>query len=381
MMTQSIRCFALIALLTGQMASRDAALSAALADLQKGRVLESVQQFKEIVRVDPMNARAWFYLATVYTELREYVFAERYLKRAMELSPNQGEHYYQLGLIRFRQQQWRPALEFFMQALNVGFGRNEAPVWRSIGDVQLELFDRDAALQAYTQSLRLQPGDPRTHLALGRFYQERGEASRAIEHLRAAVEADPSLRAAYPLLGRAYQQSEDSASAVTILKKALDQDPADQESRYALSRVLLAMGRAEEGRVETEKYDRIRQQVAEAEGNYQSALSSLAKGKPSDAEQALREAVRLAPTYGPALQSLGTLLLDRGSADKALGFLERATQVNPLNAATWYSLAAADAKTGKLPQALEAAKRAVALNDDNAQYQKQLNDIQARLKR
>src|SRR6185369_95710 len=147
-MNQAMRGLALIALLAGQMATRDGALSAALDDLQKGRVLESIQQFKQIVRDDPMNARAWFYLATVYTELREYVYAERYLQRAMDLTPSQGEYYYQLGLIRFRQQQWRPALEYFRQALKIGFGRNEAPVWRSIGDVQLELFDRDGALQA-----------------------------------------------------------------------------------------------------------------------------------------------------------------------------------------------------------------------------------------
>jgi tetratricopeptide (TPR) repeat protein len=245
----------------------------------------------------------------------------------------------------------------------------------------LELFDRDAALQAYTQSLRLQPGDPRTRLALGRFYQERGETSRAIEHLRAAIEADPALRAAYPLLGRAYQQSGDLPSAASILKSALDRDPADQESRYALARVLLTMGREDEGRTEMERYDQIRAQVATAERSYQNALTSITAGKLSEAENTLREAVRLAPNYGPALQSLGALLLDRGSPEKALGFLERSIQLNPLNAATWFSLGAAYAKSGRLAEALEAAKRAVALNDDNPQYQKQLNDIQARLKR
>src|SRR5436190_15457621 len=123
MMMPEWRCFALIALIAlmpGQMPSRDASLSAALAELDKGRVLESIQQFKQIVRSDPTNGPAYFYLSTIYTELREYAFAERYLRRAMELSPNQGQHYYQLGVIRFRQEQWRPALGLFRQALEIG---------------------------------------------------------------------------------------------------------------------------------------------------------------------------------------------------------------------------------------------------------------------
>ena len=381
MMPDLMRCCALIALITAQMPTRDASLSAALAELDKGHVLESIQQFKQIVRSDPANGPAYFYLSTLYTEMKEYAFAERYLQRAMEVGPNKGAHYYQLGLIRYRQKQWRPALELFKQALEISSGDTKAAAWRSIGDVQLELFDRDAALQAYTEALRIQPGDGRTHLALGRFYLERGEPGRATEHLRAALETDPSLRTAYPLLGRAYRQSGDLQPAVAVLKKALDTDPADQESRYVLGQVFLAMGRIDEGRSELGRYERIRDQVASADSNYQTALSRLADGKLSEAEALLREAVRLAPKYGPALHSLGTLLLDRGSPEKALGCLERAVEVNPLNAATWYSLGAAYSKSGKLTEALEAAKRAIVLNEDDGQYQRLLSEIQEKIRR
>ena len=157
------------------MPPRDASLSAALAELDNGRIFESIEQLKQIVRVDPLNASPYFYLSTLYTEMGEYTVADRYLQRAIQLDPKRGVHYYQRGVIRFRQKQWRPALQLFKQALETGAGNNEAAVWRSIGDVQEELFDRDAALQAYTQALRIQPRDARTRLALGRFYLERGE--------------------------------------------------------------------------------------------------------------------------------------------------------------------------------------------------------------
>jgi len=373
--------FFLIALLAGQMPSRDPSLSAALADLNKGHVLESIQQLKQIVRSDPNNGSAWFYLSALYTEMKEYAFAERYLQRAIQVGPKQGEHYFQLGIIRYRQSQWRPALELFEQALAIGSRRNEASVWRSIGDVQLELFDREAALHAYTEALRIQPDDARTRLALGRFYLQRGEVGPAIDHLHASLEIDPSLRAAYPVLGRAHLQAGEFPAAVTVLKKALEADPADQESRYALGRALLAMGRGDEGRAESDRYERIRQEVTAADRHYRDALSRLAEGKSAEAETLLRETVRLAPAYGPALQSLGTLLVDHGSPEKALGFLQRAVEVNPLNAAAWYGLGAAYFKSGKMSEALQAAKCAAALNEDEGKYQRLVSEIQDKLRK
>src|SRR5262245_4365802 len=227
-----LRSFLVIASLALQVQSQDSSVSSALSLLNQGHVLEAIDQFKQIVRSDPANGRAYFYLATVYTQMNEFEVAERYLRRAMELSPRQSSYYLQLGSIRFRQKQWRAALESFKQALELGPGSNEAAVWRNIGDVQVELFDRDAALQAYETSLRIQPQDANTRLALGRFYLDRGERQRAIEHLRAALEIDPSLRPAYPVLGRAYRQAGELPEAIAVLRNALDTDPADQDSRY-----------------------------------------------------------------------------------------------------------------------------------------------------
>src|SRR5439155_23959399 len=83
-------CLPLIALLAGQMSSRDPSLSSALAEMDKGRILQSIAQFKQIIRSEPANGPAYFYLSTLYTEMKELDVAERYLRRAMQANPNQG---------------------------------------------------------------------------------------------------------------------------------------------------------------------------------------------------------------------------------------------------------------------------------------------------
>lgn len=374
------RVVLLAALAAGQMSPADTSLSAALSELNQGRVIESIEQLKQVVRTNPANGSAYFYLSSLYTQMGEYPAAERYIQRAIEINPKQGEYYHQLGLIRYRQKQWQTALKLFQRALDAGSGRNEAAVLKSVGDVELELFDREAAFQAYTRALTIQPRDAQIRLALGRYHLDRGEPERAIEHLLAALEADPSLRAAYPLLGRAYRQSGNLPSSESVLKKGLDGDPADQDTRYALGQTLVALGRVDEGRAELDKYDKIRQQVSSADASYKAALSRLDDGNFAEGERLLRDAIRLAPAYGPALHSLGTLLLDRGSADKAVPFLNGAVEANPLSAENWYSLAEAYSKTGKTAEALQAAKRAAVLNDEDSRYQRLLAEIQQRLK-
>ena len=81
------------------------------------------------------------------------------------------------------------------------------------------------------------------------------------------------------------------------------------------------------------------------------------------------------PVHLIAKLALGSLLLDRGSPEKALAFLDRAVEVNPLNAASWYGIGSAYLKTGKMAEALEAAKRAVVLNEEEPRYQRLVAEI------
>jgi tetratricopeptide (TPR) repeat protein len=373
----------LIALLAFQMSSREASIASALKELNEGRVLESITRLKEITRSDPTNAAAYFYLSTLYTQMSEYDTAETYLKRAMEAAPKQAAHSYQLGVIRYRQKQWREALQFFTQSLadSAGNKASEAAAWRGIGDAELELFDRNAAFDAYTKALERQPNDARAHSALGRLALDRNEPAGAIKYFREALELDSSLQAVYPLLGRAYRQAGDGPAAVAVLQKALEMDAADQESRYTLGQTLLSIGKLDDGRAELSKYESIRDQVKTAQRNYEIGVSKLEGGKTGEAENYLREAVRLAPKYAPALQLLGTVLLERGSTESAIEFLKRSADVNPLSAATWFGLGSAYFKAGKLDVALEAAKRATVLNENDAKYQQLVATIQKSIRK
>jgi protein O-GlcNAc transferase len=348
--------------------------------MNKGNILEAIGKLKQIVQSDPASGPAYFYLSSLYTQMSEFDIAQRYIERALETNSQQGVYYNQLGMIRYRQKNWRGALAFFQRALKEGVGKDEATVWRNIGDVEAELFERNEALEAYETALRIRPDDAETHLALGQFYLARNDAARAVSELKSVVEIAPHLKGAYASLGRAYRRVGDSQSAVSVLKRAVELDPADQESRYSLGQVLLAVGRSADGRRELETYERIKTQVDQANSKYEAAQARLKAGDVAEAEKLLIEAVSLAPSYGPALLALGTLVLDRGSPANAVELLRRASEANPLNSENHFRLGSAYLRNGDFQRALEATKSAIVLNEEDSRYQRQLEDIRRSLR-
>jgi tetratricopeptide (TPR) repeat protein len=76
--------------------------------------------------------------------------------------------------------------------------------------------------------------------------------------------------------------------------------------------------------------------------------------------------LKLAPRYAPALQILGTVLLDRGNVQPALDAFRQSLSVNPLNSETYLNMGAAYLRLGNLNTALEMTEKALVIEDEDA---------------
>jgi tetratricopeptide (TPR) repeat protein len=355
-------------------------VTAAIADLNRGKVFESISRLKQ---VPPENRtpQAYFYLSGIYTEMGRYDTAYRYLNSAMKGNPPQGAHYHQLGLIR-RYEGCRPeAIAAFTYALKLGMGKEEATLWRHVGDVLEDLLERDKAMDAYRNALRIRPDDAGSHLALGKLHLDRNDAGNAIPELRTAMEISPALPGLHAALGRAYRAAGDSASAIAILTKGIERDSSDQDSRYILAQILLATGRAKEGREALEEYQRLQERVTRTNTTFETAVGLAQAGDLSGAEKALRDVLDGAPRYASALQILGTVLLNRGRLQPALEAFSQARAANPLNPETYFNMGAAYLRSGKGADALEMTQKALVIEDEDARFYAQLSEIYSRMNR
>ena len=317
----------------------------------------------------------------MYTGVGHFDTAYGYLAAAMKVSPGQGAYYHQLGIIR-RYEGCRPeALAAFQQALKAGMGRDEATVWRHVGEVQVDLFAWNEASEAYANALRLDPNDPRAHLGLGQLYLDRNEPKRAVPELLAAQQADPGLEGVHAKLGLAYRATNDLLSAIAILRQGIGRNPSDQESRYILGQILLTTGKEDEGRREMEAYGKLQEQMTQTDTLFETAVQRAEAGDLDRAEQLFRETLRLAPRYAPALHLLGVVLLNRGSAERALDVLQQASALNPLNADIYFQMASAYLRAGKLSEALDMNQRALILDEEDPRYYALLGDVYSKMNR
>jgi serine/threonine protein kinase/Flp pilus assembly protein TadD len=59
--------------------------------MRQGKWPEALSKLEEAVRIDPLNTRRYFYLATCYSLIRDYQSAGRYVDRALVLDPSNAD--------------------------------------------------------------------------------------------------------------------------------------------------------------------------------------------------------------------------------------------------------------------------------------------------
>ncbi|MSS71194.1 MAG: GWxTD domain-containing protein [Candidatus Latescibacteria bacterium] len=155
-----------------------------------------------------------------------------------------------------------------------------AKLLTQIGLLYMRIVETDSALSNFQRAVRQDPGLAVAKCGLGRAYLElKGDAKRALPHLKAAVEADstnpdahyllaqaylklgkPEARReadrairydlkyapAYLLLAQAYQKEDNPRMAVLYYKKYLELLPRDQTPAYEFALDLLNRGRVKE---------------------------------------------------------------------------------------------------------------------------------------
>lgn len=184
------------------------------------------------------------------------------------------------------------------------------------------------------------------HFAMGHLYAEqamtfgnRGDyLSRAIEHYKQAMKADPGAAFLAEELSDLYLQSGRLRDVILELQESIRQNPNDLNSRRILGRIYTRMlGDPNQGKVNSEMLRRAIEQyqfLAAAEPkniDFWVMLGRLHKlGQDSVAsEKAYKKALEVDPDSEEALTGLAMLYSDLGDTKNATELLRRVTEKNP----------------------------------------------------
>lgn len=278
-----------------------------------------------------------------------------------------------------------------------------------LGSTQLATGDAQQALSTFRRLVALQPTQPLHHVRLAEAYAAARDTDNAARSLRKALELQPGLTVAQRALVLLAVQDKRHAEGVAMareMQKARATDPlgwllegdaeasrkewagaeaayrtamqrggatpAGSEAAIKLHQVLVQSGRAEAAAKLAA--DRQREQPRDAGFRFYLGDQALAANRQAEAEAHYRAVIEAQPRNAAALNNVAWLMVQQRKPG-ALALAQQAVAIQPGSAALLDTLAGAQAAEGKLSDALETQKRAVALEPKTGAYKLHLAEL------
>ena len=309
-----------------------AAQSGGATELQRAQTLLRQGQYaaaEQVLRARPPgDAQAAYLLGFALIQLYRYDEAETALRRAVAGEP--GRHQWLHALAKALQEQGknRAAIAELDRALALA----DRPEYRFAKAMcALNVGDPATAERELGRSLAAAPAQPEARYKLGKILVDRGDYSAAREHLDTALRLQPGHLEARFLLGLAAGRDGDLDTAIGAFGAVLERVPGHVGALYNSGRVLIQLGRSDEGRARLARFaemselsDRIdftaravKKNPENFAGRLELAGFLLEAGRTEEALRELTAARPLAPTDPRTYRLLGDAFRRLGRADDA----------------------------------------------------------------
>ncbi|MDP9263228.1 MAG: tetratricopeptide repeat protein [Acidobacteriota bacterium] len=230
------------------------ALAEAEAAIEKKDWTAAERELRDLVTKDAKNYRAWFDLGFVFNETDRRPEAIDAYRKSVAANPEVFESTLNLGMLLAAS--GSADAETFLRAATklkpsekpeLGWAR----AWGVLGDVLKEK-NPAAALSAYTAAAKFDPKDSRPHLAAGGVLERQGNHAAAETEFHKALELEPNSAETLEDLAQIYAQGKRWAEAEAALRQLLKLEPTNAAAHMQLGRILMGLGRKDEGVAEME---------------------------------------------------------------------------------------------------------------------------------
>ncbi|MGH9330710.1 MAG: tetratricopeptide repeat protein, partial [Vicinamibacterales bacterium] len=189
---------------------------------------------------------------------------------------------------------------------------------------------------------------------------ERGDRARALATLTDAARQDPAVAQTHFLAGSIFGQDGRFREAAAALERTLAINPRYTAARFKLALARLRLG--EQSAAERELDAVLRDEPDNVRAIHNLAAVAYSRGDLARAESLERRAIQLDAGYFDAWNTLGAIHIVRREAGPALDALKRATAIEPRNGQAFANLALAYRLAGDERGAAGAASRACTLD-------------------
>lgn len=292
----------------------------------QGNLAKAAEAYEQALQLDPHELRALENLANYYSML-DPLKAFSYYQRYLEIDPNDGEIYFQLGLLQQKDNKIKEAEESFKR------------------------------------SSQLEPEQLGPHLALAEIYESQKSTASAVAEYVACAQVDPHNPLVALRLGHLYYEQGQWDLAYNAFQSARAAQPEDAPVYYWLARVCEERKQWKEAAEHSQKAYELSHDVQ--------FLPLIAyyltlDGRPKEAGVWLEKARKIDPENPNVLLFLGMNYLDLDKPEKAIEILTKAVGLYPHDAQLHFQLGVAQDKLNHDPQAVEQFQTVLTLDPKNS---------------
>jgi tetratricopeptide (TPR) repeat protein len=286
--------------------------------------------------VDPMLQDD---LAVAYSGSGDVAEAVKLLEGLVQQDPTSADRRARLGIAYTQESQFRQAADEFREALRLDPSNDVTRL--SYVKALIILAEFQTALPEIQSYYRRKPRDFEGLYLMGVVDRGLGNYADAEPLLRQAVALNPNHYESRYNLGFVLARLGRPQDALPHLQKALQLKPESSEARFQLAAVLRSLGQVQQAREELEKFQEKKQE---------SVKENVAGTKVNQANE----------------------FFEQGNYQRAVDYYRDAVAQDPGNARTYYDLALALDRLGKIAEEREALKKAIELDSKLARAHNQL---------
>jgi tetratricopeptide (TPR) repeat protein len=266
-----------------------------------GDIAKSVLHFRDAVRLNPRDERAWNALARTLEETGELAQAVDALRMGIAALPDSGTLRWRLSLTSARRQRTDESdLDLLTVASRLVLFAGKGELYGQLARLAQTHLDYERGVELLEQRVTLTPNNAAAHRALGQAYVDQGREDVGYAELVAALLLDPLDAETLTLLGRLHLGADRTAQAMAALERALALDASRSQALHALGEALIRAGRTAEGEQRLEESARRQAQDLEDHRNQRTtallttqAEMHMAKGEYDAAIDVLSQAIAM----------------------------------------------------------------------------------------
>lgn len=195
--------------------------------VQLGRLPEADAAFQQALELDPQYAEALLNRGNLYLHTKKPSQALALYEQALSLRSDFADAFANRGIALHAMGQMERAVESFEQATKRN--NTNAMYFCAYADLRMALGQLDAAQELIDRAIQLAPRSSLVQLSLGKLNAKKGDFYAAAALFAAASKADPLDPQIYKSGAVAYYQLGDAAKAQQLLREALNLEQEDAE--------------------------------------------------------------------------------------------------------------------------------------------------------